>query len=85
MYFHPARVFWIGWSLIWAAGWTVLAVFAALSVPRHLCGLILVRAWQCAAANPPSNLGLVIIFTVLALASVAFAFIPARLGKSGSV
>jgi hypothetical protein len=81
MYFHRGRVFWIGWSLIWAAVW---AVVAALSVPRHLCGVVLVytvKGQQCVGAMPMGNLGLMIIFAVLALGSVAFAFIPVGLGK----
>jgi hypothetical protein len=81
MDFRPVRIVWISWSLIWAASWAVLAV---LSVHRYPCRTVLVytvKGQQCAGAVPGGNLDLVIIFAVLALASVAGAFIPAGLGK----
>ena len=81
MYVHAFRVFWISWSLIWAVVWAGVAAF---SVPRHPCGAVLVytvKGQQCAGALPAGNHGRVVIFMVLALASVAAAFIPAGLGR----
>jgi hypothetical protein len=81
MYFHPARVAWISWSLIWAAGW---AMVAAVSAPRHLCAAVLVytsNGQQCMAPMPTGNLGLMVSSAVLALASVAVAFIPVHPAK----
>ncbi len=81
MYFHPVRVAWISWSLVWAAVWAVVAAF---SVPRHLCGAILVHAvngQQCVGAATAGSLGMVIVCAVLAITSVSVGFIPVSPAK----
>jgi hypothetical protein len=81
MSFHRARVAWLSWSLTWAAIW---AVAAAFSVPRHLCGAVLVHTsngQQCIGTTATGSLGLMIVCTVLGLASVAVGFISVSPGK----
>ena len=82
MHFHPARVAWVSWSLAWAAVWAVVDVQNA---PQRACIAVMVHAIKdqpCALyGSTMGDLGLVILFAVLCLASVAVTFIPADPGK----
>lgn len=81
MYFHPVRVAWVIWSLGWAALWTVAAIH---NVPHHACklsNLFIVNGQSCSEYGRVGNPVLMVVFGVLAIASVAAVFIPVGPGK----
>lgn len=81
MYFHPIRVIWVIWSLVWAAVWTVAAVH---NVPHHACTVptvFVINGQSCAQDTTVGNPALMIVFVALAVASVAAAFLPVGPGK----
>jgi hypothetical protein len=81
LYFHPVRVIWVIWSLLWAAFWA----FAAFrNIPHHACtlpNLFIVNGQSCAQFGTVGNPALMVVFGILAVASVGAAFIPVGPGR----
>jgi hypothetical protein len=81
VYFHPIRVIWVIWSLLWVAIWTVAAIH---NIPHHACTepmLFVINGNSCAQYGTVGNGALAVLFGVFAVASVGAAFIPVGPGK----